>query len=58
VGVHWVFLVALPYFVMGMVLVIVEFSPHRGMGFLSLLSLGPALASVSRRAIPTALIGA
>src|SRR5215472_12328431 len=55
-GVHF-FLGALPYVVMGVV-VGVEASPERYMGFLPLLSLGPALASVSRGAISTALIGA
>jgi serine phosphatase RsbU (regulator of sigma subunit) len=38
--------------------VILEFSDYHNMGLLSLLSLAPALASVSRRAIPTAVIGA
>ena len=57
-GVHRFFLGTLPYFVMAVV-VGMEFSPGRGMGgFLSLLSLGPALASVSRRARATAFIGA
>src|SRR5215472_501246 len=56
-GVHRFFLGTLPYFVMAVV-VGMEFSPSRGMGgFLSLLSLGPALASVSRRARATAFIG-
>jgi serine phosphatase RsbU (regulator of sigma subunit) len=40
------------------VVVALESSPDHNMGLLSLLSLGPALASVSRRAIPTAVIGA
>lgn len=56
-GVHRFFLGALPYVVMGLV-VCVEISPQRYMGFLYLLSLGPALASVSRGAIATAIIGA
>jgi serine phosphatase RsbU (regulator of sigma subunit) len=56
-GAHRFFLGALPYVVMAAV-VAVELSHHRYMGFLCLLSLGPALASVSRRALPTALIGA
>jgi serine phosphatase RsbU (regulator of sigma subunit) len=55
-GVHF-FLGALPYVVMGVV-VGVELSPQAYMGFLVLLALGPALASVSRGAISTALIGA
>jgi hypothetical protein len=54
-GVHF-FLGALPYVVMG-VIVGVEVSPQRYMGFLCLLSLGPALAALSRGAISTALIG-
>lgn len=56
-GAHRFFLGALPYLVMAAV-VGVEFSAQRYMGFLCLLSLGPALASVSRRALPTAIIGA
>jgi serine phosphatase RsbU (regulator of sigma subunit) len=55
-GVHF-FLGALPYVVMGVV-VGVEIAPQRYMGFLTLLALGPALASVSRGAISTAVIGA
>jgi serine phosphatase RsbU (regulator of sigma subunit) len=55
-GVHRIFLGTLPYVVMAVVAGL-EFSPVASMGLLSLLSLGPALASVSRRAIPTALIG-
>jgi hypothetical protein len=55
-SVHRLFLVALPYFVMTVV-VLDELMPYHDRGLLSLLSLGPALASVSRRAIPTALIG-
>ena len=54
---HRFFLGALPYLVMAAV-VGVELSAQRYMGFLCLLSLGPALASVSRRALPTAMIGA
>lgn len=57
VGVHLLYLGALPYFVMGAI-VAVELSPQRYMGFLCLLSLGPVLASVSRRAAATAVIGA
>jgi serine phosphatase RsbU (regulator of sigma subunit) len=55
-SVHRLFLGALPYFVMTVV-VIDELMPYHDRGLLPLLSLGPALASVSRRAIPTALIG-
>ena len=55
-SVHRLFLVALPYFVMTVV-VVDELMPYHDRGLLPLLSLGPALASVSRRAIPTALIG-
>jgi len=57
VAAHRFFLGALPYLVMGAVAG-VELSPQRYMGFLCLLSLGPALASVSRRTLPTAMIGA
>jgi serine phosphatase RsbU (regulator of sigma subunit) len=56
-GVHHVFLGTLPYFVVALVAAL-EVSPYHSTGLLSLLSLGPALASVSRRAIPTAIIGA
>ena len=56
-GVHRIFLGTLPYVVMAVV-AILEFSPDDNMGLLSLLSLGPALASVSRRPVPTAVIGA
>ncbi|HEX4831625.1 MAG TPA: PP2C family protein-serine/threonine phosphatase [Trebonia sp.] len=55
-GAHRFFLRALPYVVMGAI-VGVELSPQAYMGFLALLSLGPALASVSRGAVATALIG-
>jgi len=56
-GVHRIFLGTLPYVVMAVV-AILEFTPMSNMGLLSLLSLGPALASVSRRPVPTAVIGA
>jgi serine phosphatase RsbU (regulator of sigma subunit) len=56
-GVHHIFLVTLPYVVMAVV-AILEITSNASMGLLSLLSLGPALASVSRRAVPTAVIGA
>lgn len=56
-SVHRLFLGALPYFVMTVV-VFDELMPGHDRALLPLLSLGPALASVSRRAIPTALIGA
>jgi serine phosphatase RsbU (regulator of sigma subunit) len=56
VSVHRLFLGALPYFVMTVV-VFDELMPYHDRGLLPLLSLGPALASVSRRAIPTALFG-
>ncbi len=55
-SVHRLFLVALPYFVM-FVVVVDELMPYHDRGLLPLMSLGPALASVSRRAIPTALMG-
>lgn len=56
-GIYRLVLGALPYLVMAVV-VGFELSPSRTTGqFLSLLSLGPALASVSRRAPSTALIG-
>jgi serine phosphatase RsbU (regulator of sigma subunit) len=55
-SVHRLFLGALPYFIMTLV-VFDELMPEHDRGLLPLLSLGPALASVSRRAIPTALIG-
>jgi serine phosphatase RsbU (regulator of sigma subunit) len=56
-GVHHIFLGALPYVVMAVVIV-QEVSPDPNGSLLPLLSLGPVLASVSRRAIPTAVIGA
>jgi serine phosphatase RsbU (regulator of sigma subunit) len=56
-SVNRIFLVALPYLVMALV-VLNELTPERDRAVLPLLSLGPALASVSRRAVHTALIGA
>jgi serine phosphatase RsbU (regulator of sigma subunit) len=53
---HRYFLTALPFLVLGIV-VAVDLRVGVSEGFLPVLSLGPALASVSRRAIPTALIG-
>ena len=53
---HRYFLSALPFLVLGVV-VVVDLLTGASEGFLPVLSLGPALASVSRRAIPTALIG-
>ena len=53
---HAVFLAALPFAVVaGVALVDVLAGP--GVGFLPMLSLGPALAAISRRPLPTALIG-
>jgi serine phosphatase RsbU (regulator of sigma subunit) len=52
-----IFLVALPFLVMAVV-VIEDIAAGPSEGFLPVLSLGPALASVSRRAVHTALIGA
>jgi len=55
-GPHGVFLAALPFaVVIGVALVDVVAGP--GVGFLPVLSLGPALAAISRRPLPTALIG-
>jgi hypothetical protein len=56
-GVHRIFLGALPYIVMAAI-VGVELSPLRYTSLLCLLSLAPALASVSRSAVLTAVIGA
>ncbi|MGH3165254.1 MAG: PP2C family protein-serine/threonine phosphatase, partial [Trebonia sp.] len=56
-AVHRYFLDALPFLLMAAIVVVcLLLGPSEE--FLPLLSLGPALASVSRRAIPTALIGA
>jgi serine phosphatase RsbU (regulator of sigma subunit)/uncharacterized RmlC-like cupin family protein len=52
-----VLLAALPFFIMAVVAV-VDILVGPGVGFLPLLSLGPALAAVSRRPAQTALIGA
>ena len=53
---HNVFLAALPFAVVVAVAVIdVLAGPE--VGFLPVLSLGPALAAISRRPLPTALIG-
>jgi serine phosphatase RsbU (regulator of sigma subunit) len=56
-GLAGLFLVALPFLVMAAV-VIEDLVAGPSEGFLPVLSLGPALASVSRRAVHTALIGA
>jgi serine phosphatase RsbU (regulator of sigma subunit) len=56
-GLAGLFLVALPFLVMAAV-VIEDIVAGPSEGFLPVLSLGPALASVSRRAVHTALIGA
>jgi len=56
-GMAGLFLVALPFLVMAAV-VIEDLVAGPGQGFLPVLSLGPALASVSHRAVHTALIGA
>jgi serine phosphatase RsbU (regulator of sigma subunit) len=53
---HRVFLTALPFLLMGAVVAVCMLAgPSEG--FIPVLSLGPALASVSRRALQTALIG-
>jgi len=54
---HGVFLAALPFAVIGGV-ALVDVLAGPGVGFLPVLSLGPALAAISRRPLPTALIGA
>ena len=54
---HGVFLAALPFVVVGGV-ALVDVLAGPGVGFLPVLSLGPALAAISRRPFPTALIGA
>ncbi|HWG02081.1 MAG TPA: PP2C family protein-serine/threonine phosphatase [Trebonia sp.] len=54
---HRHFLGALPFLVMAAV-VAVDLFEGPSEGFLPVLSLGPALASLSRRVVPTALIGA
>jgi uncharacterized membrane protein (UPF0136 family) len=54
---HRYFLSALPFLVMAAI-VAVDLLQGPSDEFLPVLSLGPALASVSRRAVPTALIGA
>jgi serine phosphatase RsbU (regulator of sigma subunit) len=56
-GLAGLFLVALPFLVMAAV-VIEDLVAGPSQGFLPVLSLGPALASVSHRAVHTALIGA
>jgi len=53
---HRVFLAALPFLLMGAVLAVCLLAGPRE-GFIPVLSLGPALASVSRRARQTALVG-
>jgi hypothetical protein len=54
---HGVFLAALPFAVIGGV-ALVDVLAGPGVGFLPVLSLGPALAAISRRPLPTALVGA
>jgi Stage II sporulation protein E (SpoIIE) len=55
-GPHGIFLGALPFaVVIGVAIIDVLAGP--GVGFLPVLSLGPALAAISRRPLPTALIG-
>lgn len=53
---HSVFLAALPF---GVVVAVasIDVVAGPGVGFLPVLSLGPALAAISRRPLPTALIG-
>ncbi len=53
---HNVFLAALPFAVVAAVAVI-DVLAGPDVGFLPVLSLGPALAAISRRPLPTALIG-
>ena len=53
---HGVFLAALPFAVIGGV-ALVDVLAGPGVGFLPVLSLGPALAAISRRPLPTAVIG-
>jgi serine phosphatase RsbU (regulator of sigma subunit) len=53
---HSVFLAALPFAVIGGV-ALVDVLAGPGVGFLPVLSLGPALAAISRPPLPTALIG-
>lgn len=53
---HRVFLAVLPFLLMGAVVAVCLLAGP-GEGFIPVLSLGPALASVSRRALPTALVG-
>lgn len=54
---HGAFLAALPFAVIGGV-ALVDVLAGPGVGFLPVLSLGPALAAISRRPLPTAVIGA
>jgi serine phosphatase RsbU (regulator of sigma subunit) len=54
---HRVFLGVLPFLLMGAV-VAVDILAGPSVGFLPVLSLGPALASLSRRPLQTALVGA
>jgi hypothetical protein len=53
---HGIFLAALPFAVVAAV-VLVDVLAGPGVGFLPVLSLGPALAAISRRPLATALIG-
>ena len=53
---HNLFLAALPFAVV-IAVAVIDVLAGPGVGFLPVLSLGPALAAVSRRPVPTALIG-
>lgn len=53
---HRVFLTVLPFLLMGAVVAVCMLAGPRE-GFIPVLSLGPALSSVSRRALQTALVG-
>ena len=55
-GPHGIFLAALPFAVIAAVTIVDALAGPR-VGFLPVLSLGPALAAISRRPLPTALIG-
>jgi serine phosphatase RsbU (regulator of sigma subunit) len=53
---HSIFLAALPFAVV-IAVAVIDVLAGPGVGFLPVLSLGPALAAISRRPLPTALIG-
>ena len=53
---HNIFLAALPFAVV-VAVAVTDVLAGPGVGFLPVLSLGPALAAISRRPLPTALIG-